>query len=293
MSKYFLLCGMLGLLPYGSDAQISPTDAIKITLPLAEQSEDPAGCHSLNALTDPGAIAYVEHLEGRFANRVVLCLTDTIAEAAQLMNDGETTLAWINQADAQASSDTWRAFLTLRGFDGLGRPPYVVFAGESVTEPGELDAAQIGFVSQEPQRLFVDMALETLQDLGLRLTSVEQDQRYPDVPSLFQAVRSTEKAAGVLDANAWGRNCGVLDPSYNPCDDFQVLYEGRPRADQAMVIGTEHASEFRYRMVSVHIALHMEAPEAFAWINQGQGSEFQPAEHDALTARPLVWTGSE
>ncbi|MEL6830452.1 MAG: hypothetical protein AAFO63_09985, partial [Pseudomonadota bacterium] len=215
------------------------------------------------------------------------------AEAAALAANGDATLAWIDQSDAQSLPETWRSFLTLRAFDGLGRPPYVFFAAADAIDARQIGEEQIGVVSREPERLFVEMAFETLQDLGLTQNAVTANQKYQDVSSLFEAIRAGDMSAGILDANAWGRNCDILNPASNPCSDLKVLYEGRPRADQAMVIEADQSTEFRYRMVSVHIALHLEAPEAFQWINQDRGTEFQPAEHDALLARPTIWSGSE
>lgn len=293
MIKQTVFCGIALSAVTGADAQIPLTDPIAIALPLAQQTTDAAGCFSENELTDPGAKAYASHLETRFSNPIVLCLTDDAEGSAKLAQNGDVKLAWIDQAQAAGLTDQWRAFMTLRAKDGLGRPPYVLFTGAEETDIREVRLSEIAFVGQEPERSFVGMAIDTLEDHGFQASSDAVGQRYADVQSLLTAVRSEGALAGLLDSNAWGRECGVLDPSFNPCDDLSVVYQERPRAKGAMIIQANEPSELRYRMVSIHIALHMEAPEAFAWINQDRGSEFQPAEPDALSPRPAIWTGSE
>lgn len=293
MIKRIICCGLALSAALSVDAQMSLTEPVQIILPLATQSSDAEGCYSADELTDPGAKAYIDHIGSRFANPIVLCLTENSEGSAAFAQRGDASLAWIDQGQAADLGDEWRTFLTLRAKDGLGRPPYVLFTVSDASDIGSISISEIGFVGQEPERLFVGMALETLEDHGFQLSSDASGQLHSDVQELLAAVRTKDSAAGMLDSNAWGRECGILDPSFNPCDDLSVVYQERPRATSAMIISASAPSELRYRMVSIHIALHMEAPEAFDWINQDQGSEFQPAEPDALMPRRAIWTGSE
>lgn len=292
MLKWFVLAGLsvFGLIT--ATAQLPRTQTLTVALPLAEDTADAPGCYFADALSDPGAKAYAEHLQSRFSNRIELCLTVDTSEAAALANSGDATLAWIGQDDAETLGENWRSFLTLRAHDNLGRPPYVLFQANGSNGAEDRNQKQIGLVAGKPERLFVGMALQTLGDHGLSVEGVDVDQRFVAADELFSAVRTQSVDLGILDANTWGRNCGVLEPAYNPCSDLEVIFQERPRADYAMMIENSQSLEFRYRLVSVHIALHIEAPEAFDWINQGRGTEFQAAEFNALMPRPNMGPGA-
>jgi len=70
-----------------------------------------------------------------------------------------------------------------------------------------------------------------------------------------------------------------------PCRDLRVLIKARPRATQALVVRRDITTNLRYRLIGIHLPLHLEAPAAFAfaagWAKDA--AEFQPAEADALT----------
>ena len=63
----------------------------------------------------------------------------------------------------------------------------------------------------------------------------------------------------------------------------------RPRAEQAVVVRRDMPLDLRYRLIGIHMPLHLEAPAAFAYAAAGVKSpaEFQPAEADALTLATL------
>ena len=62
------------------------------------------------------------------------------------------------------------------------------------------------------------------------------------------------------------------------------LLRARPRSSEALAVRRDIPNELRYRLIGIHLPLHLEAPAAFAFAAAGvkDAAEFQPAEADAL-----------
>ncbi|MEL6688408.1 MAG: hypothetical protein AAFP97_12410, partial [Pseudomonadota bacterium] len=82
------------------------------------------------------------------------------------------------------------------------------------------------------------------------------------------------------------RYCEGLSPSDKPCADLPALSTQRPAADEGFVVSRQMHSEWRYRLIGIHVGLHLDAPTAFNWlIGESGAPEISPAEADALDPR--------
>jgi len=293
------LCGvLLFLLAAGyalTLAGMAQTDAplvapLSVALPLANETTDGVGCKDTATLQDENARAYAEILETRFNTAVTLCLTETHAEAVDLGIRGDASFVWSDQSSVAPLLGSWRPALTLREFSGLGRAPFVVFgtkddaAGDMLSS---LNASEIGFLDRPPLSLNVDLALRLLNDYGISQPEDGQLRRFPNRADLFEAIESGDVDAAILEGGAWGRACAVLDSTSRVCDHLNVYIFDRPRALGAFMIPNDMDKERHFRLVGVHIALHLEHPEVFAWLSQGQGPEYEPTEATAILPKSI------
>ena len=258
---------------------------ITVGLPLAKQTQDGVGCKSSADLLDPVAKSYAELLAERFNTNVTICLTDTTEQVVALAQRGEVNFAWVTKEAAAPVLGDWRPALTLRYENGLGRVPFVMFALKSsqpVVNLSALQASDIGLIDRPPEALHVDLSKRVLKDFNLLQDDGVEPVKYPSHEALFEAVESGQIPAGILESGTWGRVCAVLDPDATFCDHFEVLLYDRQRADVAFIVPSDTDRERFYRLIGVHIALHLDLPEAHDWLRQGKGFEFEPTEAKAM-----------
>ncbi|WP_273242521.1 hypothetical protein [Hyphomonas atlantica corrig.] len=284
LCKVVVCYGVAMSIALSTTAQVENTKILplKIALPLAAETTDGAGCKTSEALTDKNARTYARHLSERFNTEAVLCLTTSLEEATSLAEHGEVNMVWVDQSSATPILSSWRASLTLRSRTGLGRPPFVLFGKANAIHLGDLNTNKIGFLDRAPQNLNIDLASRLLSDFGFANETIDQAARFDSIEAIFTAVENGSLDAAIVEAGSWGRACAVLEADSTICDGFEVLIYDRPRAENAFMIPSETDMERHYRLVGVHIALHLDHPEVFEWLSQGKGQEFDPTEATAM-----------
>ena len=82
----------------------------------------------------------------------------------------------------------------------------------------------------------------------------------------LEALNAGKADAIVLHAAAWQRLCTPDDPKVKPpCDDLRILLKARPQAALAIVVRKDISDETRYRLIGIHMPMHLENRAAFAW----------------------------
>lgn len=281
-----------GALNFGfGDAQETGFEAqpLVVSLPLATQTTDGEGCKSASNLVDPTAKAYAQYLESRFNTRVTLCLFNTIGEAVEAVDETKTNFIWVDEESGGPLLETWRSSMTLLPSNGIGRTPFVLFRLNSQPEIDleNLSMSRIGFLNQPPHQLHVDAARKILSDYGLMADASETGVARSTIPALFEAVQKRDVDAAILEASSWAIYCGVLDADSTACDGYEIMIYDRPSASHAFMIPNDTALERHYRLIGVHIALHLKRPELFEWVSQGIGSEFEPTEASAMVPKSI------
>ena len=287
---FYLWLGTMGFwawcfYPANAQTETFVVEPIKVGLPLAKQTEDGVGCKSSADLLDPVAKSYAELLTDRFNTEVTLCLTDTPEEVVSLAERQEVNFAWVTKEAAAPILGAWRPALTLRYENGLGRVPFIMFALKDSPSAGNLSAltaSNIGLIDRPPRALHIDLAKRVLEDFNLLQDDGVEPVAYPTHEALFEAVESGQISAGVLESGTWGRVCAVLDPDAMFCDHFEIVLYDRQRADIGFILPTDTERERFYRLIGVHIALHLDLPAAHDWLRQGSGFELEPAEATAM-----------
>lgn len=274
-----------------ADAQESVFEVqpLVVSLPLAMQTTDGEGCKSASNLVDPTAKAYAQYLESRFNTLVTLCLFNTVGEAVEAVDETNTNFIWVDEESGSPLLEAWRSSLTLLPSNGIGRTPFVLFRLKSQPEFDleNLSMARIGFLNQTPHQLHVDAARKILSDYGLPANTSETGVASSNIQTLFEAVQKREVDAAILEASSWAIYCGVLDADSTACDDYEIMIYDRPRAPHAFMIPNDTDLERHYRLIGVHIALHLKRPELYEWLSQGLGSEFEPTEASAMLPKSI------
>jgi ABC-type phosphate/phosphonate transport system substrate-binding protein len=109
-----------------------------------------------------------------------------------------------------------------------------------------------------------------------------------DVATDGEAAAAKLRAGGAdalaLNAAAWQRLCQDDRPQDHRCGDLKVIWRGRQRAPLALAVRRDIPDELRFRLIGIHVAMHLEAKNAFAWASSfvSNGAEFEPTEAEAL-----------
>jgi len=237
-------------------------------------------CATLPPTADRGEKAYFEHLSRRLERQVQVCPVATYAQAAAALSAGKVDMAPLDAAGYAASAGSARAVLTVRAKGALSRTAVVamVRAGASPN----LKNRKVAFGGAGAAGL--DQPRVVLAQQGAP-TSLDREVVAADAEGAIAAVRAGRADAVVLHAGAWQRQCRGASPTEHPCADLSVVWRVRPAAMLALAVRKDLSDPERYRLIGVHVPMHLEDKAAFVWAAGqlgGNGAEFEAAEADAL-----------
>lgn len=241
-------------------------------------------CHALGAAAPAGQKAYYKLLADRLGREIQECPVATEAAAAQALTTGVADMAVLDPAGFEPVRAQTRAILTVRPAGGLNRIPVLVVTKAASTRTGlpSLKGATVVYAGQAPSAL--SLPRQALADQGAAAGFFAREDIAADPDAAAAKLRAGAADALVVNAAAWQRLCRGDRPQDQRCGDLKVLWRGRPRALKALVVRRDMPDELRFRLIGIHVAMHIEARDAFAWAGAWipGGAEFEPTEADAL-----------
>ncbi|WP_309645547.1 PhnD/SsuA/transferrin family substrate-binding protein [Phenylobacterium sp.] len=258
-------------------------------LRIAAISPKAGPCAALGAASPAGEKAYYDHLAKRLGTVVQRCPVASAAEAATALAAGKLDLAVLDRAAFAPVSGTARAILTLRPQGGLNR--IVIVLAVPATSPArslvDLRGKTLVLGGATPAALAVPR--QAMADRGATTGFFGQERVEADGEAAAAVLRAGQAQAMALHAAAWQRLCPkVAVKKAKPCTDLRVLARIRPQASQAIVVRQDMPLDTRYRLIGIHMPLHLENATAFAWASawSPKAAEFEPTEAQALVATP-------
>ena len=277
-----LLAAMAALLLSAGAAEAAP-------LRIAAIGPGVAGCKALDAAAPAGERAYYAHLAKRLGVDVLNCPMATPAAAAAALAAGQVDIALLDPAAFAPVQKTTRAILTVRSEGSPNRIPVIlaVRGGDARRTLDGLKGAHLALAGRSAASIDTPHAMLAERGAGAGYFQEEVDV---DGETAVERLRAGKVDAVAVHAAAWQRACPPVAPKTPlPCRDLFVVIKARPRADEALVVRRDMPLDLRYRLIGIHMALHLEAPAAFAYAAgfAKSAAEFQPAEADALTLANL------
>ena len=247
------------------------------------------GCQPVGQGAGAGERAYYAHLAKRLEVEVLRCPVATPAAAASALAARQVDLALLDGPAFEPVRKDVRAILTVRPQGAPNRIPVVlaVRAADSRRSLASLKGAGLAFGGRSPASLDTPRAVLAVRGAG---AGYFREEIAPDGEVALERLRAGKVDAAVVHTAAWQRVCRMVSPKIpEPCRDLFVVLKSRPRADRALAVRRDMPLELRYRLIGIHMAMHLDAPAAFAFASNWAKSaaEFQPAEADALTLADL------
>lgn len=257
------------------------------TLRVAAVTGVTAACTEPGPSSPSGERAYYAHLAKRLGVKVLRCPMIDAATAASALAAGELDMAVLDPAAFAPVATTTRAILTIRPKGGLNRIPVVlgVKAASTTRSLVDLRGKSLVFAGRTPAAL--ELPRKVLAQRGAPQAFLGREIIMSDGDAAVATLRAGGADALVLHAAAWQRLCRPSSPKVAPpCADIRILGRMRPQAAQAIVVRRDLSDETRYRLVGIHMPLHLENAAAFAWAASWapNAAEFEPAEALALVA---------
>lgn len=248
-----------------------------------------APCAPVAAGGAAGEKAYFDHLAKRLERPTQKCAFATRAEAAAALAAGKVDIARLDPPAYAPIRAQARALLTVRANGQSNRIGVVVAvrAGDPARDLAALKGRLIAFGGRTPAGF--DTPRTVLSERGLA-PGAYREKVEPDGDTAMADLRQGAVDAVAVHAAAWQRVCRVVSPKDpTPCKDLRVIVKARPEAREAWVVRRDIPNDLRYRLIGIHMPLHLEAPAAFAYATASTpgAAEFQPAEADALTQATL------
>jgi ABC-type phosphate/phosphonate transport system substrate-binding protein len=240
-------------------------------------------CAAPASAASAGERAYFDLLAKRLDRQVLACPVASSGEGALALAAGKLDMAVLDEASYPAVQGAVRAAMTVRPQGGLARVPVVlaVKAGKG-GEPQALKGRTIAFGGSTPVALALPRTVLAEQGYGAGLLGRELVAE--DEIAALAALRSGKADAVALEAAAWQRQCRPTKGK-DPCADLKVVWRARPQAERALAVRRDLPDPQRYRLLGVHMAMHLEDRPAFEWaaaqLAPG-GADFEPAEALAL-----------
>ena len=231
-----------------------------------------------------GGEVFVRHLQKRLNKTVTLCGFADNTAAMQALGAGKVDLAPADQSSYLPVRDKVRATLTARPAMGAGR----VMAMALVTKasgrmgPNRLNGAKPIFLAAG--EVTHDAPLAGLRSAGVDLGKLGPEVLAGDLARAAGDLRSGRGDVLLVDASHYQRLCRGDKPNEKPCDDLKEIWRGRPAVLQALAVRRDMQPDLRYQLISIYIAMHLEAPDAFAFATRSTPSVvcFDPTEAEAL-----------
>ncbi|MDP2212380.1 PhnD/SsuA/transferrin family substrate-binding protein [Phenylobacterium sp.] len=264
---------------------LSAAQAQTPVLPLrvADITGEAGPCGPLPPSAPAGQKAYFDLLAERLQTDVLNCPMADAATAAVALAVGEIDLARLDGAAFAPVAGKTRNVLTVRVAGALNRIPVVVAAAQGAPFRTLPDLAGASLVFGGPLKASLDVPRRALSDYGADEAFFGPQTVARDYDEAAVRLRAGEAQAMVLHAGAWQKLCRGDHPGEDRCQDLRVIWRQRPVADQAWSVRTDMSDDRRFRLIGIHVALHNEAPEAFAWaVGRAGGEEFEPTEAQAL-----------
>jgi ABC-type phosphate/phosphonate transport system substrate-binding protein len=254
------------------------------TLKIAAVTGAAGACHALSGGAPAGQKAYYKHLAARLGRDIQECPMATEAAAAQALASGTVDIALLDPAGFAPVHAQTRAILTVRRMGALNRIPVLAVSKASSGRAGvaALRGATAVYAGSTPAALGVPR--QALADQGAGPGFFGREDVEPDVDAAAAKLRGGAADVLIINAAAWQRLCQGNHSQDNRCGDLKVIWRGRPQATQALVVRRDMPDDLRFRLIGIHVALHLEAKEAFAWASAWvpRAAEFEPTEADAL-----------
>jgi ABC-type phosphate/phosphonate transport system substrate-binding protein len=232
-----------------------------------------------------GLSTYTRHLETRLGRVVLVCPFADKSAAAAALAAGEVDFAMLDPQSFPAAGQA-RAILAPHSREDFGRVEMIFAALNSSPRAGAkgLAGARLALAGTHP--VAAGGPLRVAQDAGIAASAFAVVQTERDPEAAIHAVRTGRADVAAFHAAAWRRLCRSDKPGEQPCKDLKVVLAARPQARVAFVAPLSMPDELRYRLIGIHIAMHLEAPDAFAYAARGAAGavSFDPAEAGALSA---------
>lgn len=276
---------MRWLLAIAGVMALAPAIAQAQTLKLATIAAAAAPCHALASSAPAGQRALHQLLARRLGVEVLDCPVAGYADAAQALASGQVDLAVLDPAGYAGHSDKVRAILTVRQKGGLSRTMQVAAALASSPIKSLADTRGKRLVLGGAAPFDNDLPRLALQDQGAGPGYFSAERIASSSEAALAAIRKGESDAVILNGDAWQRMCRGKSATDTPCADLRIIWKGRPRATYALAVRSDMAPQLRYRLIGIYVAMHLEAPEAFAWASAFApgGENFEAAEAAALS----------
>lgn len=247
-----------------------------------------AACAPPPTSAPAGERAYFDHLSKRLQRPVLACPVASATEAAAALAAGRLDMAPLDEASYAPVRASVRATMSVRRSGALARVP-VVFAvmNGRKGDAAALKGRAVAFGGSGLSGLALPKQVLSEQGFG---PEVLHDVTFDDETAALSALRSGKADAVALQAAAWQRQCEGRSPTDHPCADLTVLWRARPKADRAFAVRRDLPEPERYRLIGVHLAMHLEDKPAFAWAASQldpDAANFEPAEAEALTVARL------
>jgi ABC-type phosphate/phosphonate transport system substrate-binding protein len=262
---------------------VLPLTAFAAPVRIAVVTAEAKGCDD-GLAKRMGGEAFVSHLKKRLDTQITLCGFANTADAVQALAAGKVDLASSDQAAYLPVRSTVRATLTTRLTKSAGRVMAMALVNKtsSRTAPKLLKGARPIFVANG--EVAHDAPLAGLRAAGVDPSTLGREIVAGDLKRAASELRSGKGDVLVVDATQYQRLCLGDKPNQKPCDDLKEIWRGRPAVAQALVVRRDMPNDLRYQLISIYIAMHLEAPAAFAFATRGLPGVacFDPTEADAL-----------
>lgn len=275
------LCLALGLAASAATAGAAPAP-----LRLLVEGTPPGPCAPVTA-GDAALAAYAGRLAQRLERPVLACPVADKGAAAKALASGGGDLALLDPAAFASAGPTVRAILAPRISSDFGRVEIVFASLKTSSRSGltGLTGARLQLAGTAP--LAAEAPLRVAADSGLTAAAFKAVMPGRSPEEAVAALRAGRVDLAAFHAAAWRRLCRADAPGEEPCKDLKVVYAARPQARLAFVAPLSMPDDLRYRLIGIHMALHLEAPSAFAYVARiAPGAvSVDPAEASALAPR--------
>ncbi|MGZ3273746.1 MAG: PhnD/SsuA/transferrin family substrate-binding protein [Caulobacteraceae bacterium] len=227
---------------------------------------------------------YFKLLAKRLDRDVLACPISTYAEGAAALAAGRLDMTVLDAASYAAAKSTVRAAMTARA-EGAPVRVRVVLAVKAGQDggPESLKGHTVAFGGSSAVAL--EMPRQVLAEQGYGATLAGHEQVSTNETAALTALRAGKADAVVLGDAAWQRQCQNPSPKVQGCADLKVVWRARPQAQRAFAVRRDLPDPLRYRLLGVHLAMHMEDRPAFDWAAAQLApgaADFEPAEAQAL-----------